>query len=170
MMPETIALSMTYCLPWSKAARRLCSRNGKTTWNDSTRDSTNSSVTSSAADVGRQTRGEGLAGRVVTLKIRFTGFETHTRRQTLEKPTNHDKTIFRTALALTKERAFQNRAVRLIGVGLSDWTSKETNQMDLFATADSGEKDKRLYAALDEIQGCWGKDSLRLGMQRKNPR
>jgi DNA polymerase-4 len=123
-----------------------------------------------AADVGRQTRAEGLAGRVVTLKIRFTGFETHTRRQTLETPTNHDTTIFRTALALTKERAFQNKAVRLIGVGLSDWSAKETTQMDLFATADSGEKDKKLYAALDEIQIRWGKQSLRLGMQRKNPR
>ncbi len=71
-----------------------------------------------AADVGHQTRAEGLAGRVITLKIRFTGFETHTRRHTLDKPTNHDNAIFRTALELAKERSFQNKAVRLIGVGL----------------------------------------------------
>jgi DNA polymerase-4 len=120
-----------------------------------------------AADVGHQTRAEGLAGRVVTLKIRFTGFETHTRRQTLDNPTNHDKVIFRTAVELAKKRSFQNKAVRLIGVGLSGWNTDETQQMDLFDTEADGEKDKKLYATLDEIKNRWGKKSLRLGMRRK---
>jgi len=121
-----------------------------------------------AADVGHQTRAEGLAGRVVTLKIRFTGFETHTRRQTLDNPTNHDKVIFRTAVELAKKRSFQNKAVRLIGVGLSGWNTDETQQMDLFDTEADGEKDKKLYATLDEIKNRWGKKSLRLGMRRKH--
>jgi DNA polymerase-4 len=121
-----------------------------------------------AADVGHQTRAEGLAGRVVTLKIRFTGFETHTRRQTLDNPTNHDKVIFRTAVELAKKRSFQNKAVRLIGVGLSGWNTDETQQMDLFDTEADGEKDKKLYATLDEIKNRWGKKSLRLGMPRKH--
>ena len=121
-----------------------------------------------AADVGHQTRAEGLAGRVVTLKIRFTGFETHTRRQTLDNPTNHDRVIFRTAVELAKKRSFQNKAVRLIGVGLSGWNTDETQQMDLFDTEADGEKDKKLYATLDEIKNRWGKKSLRLGMRRKH--
>jgi DNA polymerase-4 len=121
-----------------------------------------------AADVGHQTRAEGLAGRVVTLKIRFTGFETHTRRQTLDRPTNHDNVIFHIALKLAKERSFQNKAVRLIGVGLSEWKTGEAQQMDLFDMGADGEKDKKLYATLDEIQNRWGKQSLRLGMQRKH--
>jgi DNA polymerase-4 len=121
-----------------------------------------------AADVGHQTRAEGLAGRVVTLKIRFTGFETHTRRQTLDNPTNHDKVIFRTAVELAKKRSFQNKAVRLIGVGLSGWNTDETQQMDLFDTEADGEKDKKLYATLDEIKHRWGTKSLRLGMRRKH--
>ena len=121
-----------------------------------------------AADVGHQTRAEGLAGRVVTRKIRFTGFETHTRRQTLDNSTNHDKVIFRTAVELAKKRSFQNKAVRLIGVGLSGWNTDETQQMDLFDTEADGEKDKKLYATLDEIKNRWGKKSLRLGMRRKH--
>jgi len=120
------------------------------------------------ADVGHQTRAERLAGRVVTLKIRLTGFETHTRRQTLDSPTNHDKVIFHTALELAKKRSFQNKAVRLIGVGLSGWNTQRTQQMDLFDTEADGAKDKKLYATLDEIKNRWGTKSLRLGMRRKH--
>ncbi len=122
------------------------------------------------ADVGHQTRAEGLAGRVVTLKIRFTGFETHTRRRTLEQPTNHDNEIFRMALELLKKRSFQNKAVRLIGVGLSGWNAEETRQMDLFEsdTEADAAMDNKLYATLDEIKNRWGTQSLRLGMRRKH--
>jgi len=122
-----------------------------------------------AADVGHQTRAEGLAGRIVTLKIRFTGFATHTRRRTLDQPTNHDQTIFRTARELAKERSFQGRAVRLIGVGLSEW-SNETPQLTLFDSDPNREKERKLYATLDEIRNRWGKQGLRRGMQRKDSR
>ena len=44
----------------------------------------------------------------------------------------------------------------------------ETQQMDLFDTEADGEKDKKLYATLDEIKNRWGKKSLRLGMRRKH--
>jgi len=122
-----------------------------------------------STDIGRQARAEGLAGRIVTLKIRFTGFETHTRRQTLDASTNHDNVIYRTALELLKTQSFQNKAVRLIGVGLSGWDVDETQQMDLFEfdTEADLEKDKKLYATLDAINNRWEK-SLRLGMRRKH--
>lgn len=116
-----------------------------------------------AADVGRRTRTEGLAGRVVTLKIRFAGFETHTRCQALERPSNHDKVLFHTAWILAQDPAFQHRPVRLIGVGLSDWQSA-TRQLDFFAS-DAGEaRDTQLYALLDEAQERWGPQGLRFGL------
>ncbi len=80
-----------------------------------------------SADIGRHTRAEELRGRSVTLKIRFAGFETHTRRQTLGASTNHDRVILRTALGLLTQ-SFQNKAVRLIGVGLSGWNAEETGR------------------------------------------
>ncbi len=120
-----------------------------------------------AADVGYQTRTEGLTGRVVTLKIRFEGFETHTRRKTLDQPTNYDNVIFRTAKELSKDRAFRSKAVRLIGVGLSDWETTRTQQLDLFHSEPHGDKDKKLYATLDEIQNRFGKQCLRRGMKKR---
>ena len=119
-----------------------------------------------ASDVGRRTRAEGLAGRTVTLKIRLAGFETHTRRHTLDQPTNHDSTIFRTALELTAERRFRSKAVRLIGVGLSIWEDSGPWQMDLFHAATDLDKANKLYAALDAVQGRFGEGSLRLGMPK----
>ncbi len=116
-----------------------------------------------SADIGRQTRAEEMKGRIVTLKIRFTNFETHTRRQTLDAATNHDRVIFGAALKLLT-KSLQNRAVRLIGVGLSGWDTDENSQMDMFTTDDA--RDKKLYATLDAINNRWD-NSLRLGMRRK---
>jgi len=119
-----------------------------------------------AADVGRRCRAEGLQGRVVTLKIRFTGFETHTRRRTLERPTNHDRSIYQTALELLAEPGFRNKAVRLIGVGLSNWGSGEPVQPDLFEDLGDPERDDRLYSTLDAVRERFGGQSLRMGMAK----
>jgi DNA polymerase-4 len=120
-----------------------------------------------AADVGHQTRREGLTGRVVTLKIRFESFETCTRRQILDQPTNHDNVIFSTAKALSKDRDFRSKAVRLIGVGLSDWETMGTPQLDLFDSKLREDKDNKLYATLDEIQNRFGKQCLRRGVKKR---
>jgi DNA polymerase-4 len=120
-----------------------------------------------AADVGQQTRKEGLTGRVVTLKIRFEGFETRTRRRTLDQPTNHDNVIFRIAKTLSKDRDFRSKAVRLIGVGLSDWEIKGMPQPDFFDSNPQREKDNKLYATLDEIQNRFGRECLRHGMKQR---
>ena len=122
-----------------------------------------------AADVGYRSREKGLAGRVVTLKIRFAGFETHTRRQTLDQPTDCDHVIFRTAQALTADRAFQNKAVRLIGVGLSHWETPGIRQLNLFDSEPRSNKEQKLYATLDEIQNRFGKQSLRRGVVKRRP-
>jgi DNA polymerase IV len=50
-----------------------------------------------AQEVGFLARQEGRKGSVVTLKIRFHGFETHTRSRTLNAPTADDATLCRTA-------------------------------------------------------------------------
>jgi DNA polymerase-4 len=122
-----------------------------------------------AADVGRRARAEALAGRVVALKIRFAGFETHTRRHTLDRPTNQDSLIFRAARGLAEADPFLGRAVRLIGVGLSDWGS-ESRQMDLFDEQTARDKAQRLYATLDDVQRRWGEQGLRFGMPRPRSR
>lgn len=57
--------------------------------------------------------------RTVTLKIRFTGFETYTRAKTLRFTTASKETIMETIRTLTKEFRSKPKRVRLVGVRLS---------------------------------------------------
>ncbi len=125
-----------------------------------------------ATEVGYLARREGLKGRVVTLKIRLENFETHTRQRRLDAPTDADKTILRTALALYRESGLAGRRVRLIGCGISGWEDEaETPQADLFAEgADApagGSREEKLYATLDRISEKFGRGSVKLGIARK---
>ena len=69
--------------------------------------------------VADRLRAAGLAGRTVTLKVRFSDFNTITRSRTLESATNVGRDIYRTACHLLERSEVGERPVRLIGVGLS---------------------------------------------------
>lgn len=69
--------------------------------------------------VAERMRKAGMAGRTITLKIRFGDFTTITRSRTLESPTNVGRDIYRTAVQLLQRSGVGGRPVRLIGVGLS---------------------------------------------------
>jgi hypothetical protein len=62
-------------------------------------------------------------------------FETHTHSRTLPVPTAGDQEIFRGAWALFESKAWADRPVRLIGVGLSGFEEAAGLQPDLFAAA-----------------------------------
>jgi nucleotidyltransferase/DNA polymerase involved in DNA repair len=53
------------------------------------------------------------------VKIRFTGFETHTRERTLTGYTNSDEALLEEARSLLKEFERNKRSVRLVGVRVS---------------------------------------------------
>ncbi len=117
-----------------------------------------------AADVGRGARCEGLAGRRVTLKIRFAGFETHTRQRGLAGATHSDRDIYRTARELLREVWRDGRPVRLIGLGLSDWEQAGDGQPDLFAEPGEGGQDEALMQILDRVNERFGGGKLGLGL------
>ena len=60
-----------------------------------------------------------LAGRTVTLKVRYGDFRTVTRSQSVEKPVNRGGDIARAALALLGRTEAEKRPVRLLGVTVS---------------------------------------------------
>jgi len=62
--------------------------------------------------------------RTVTLKIRFTGFETHTASATLTEPTDDRQLILRTALHLLEKFLPLKKKVRLVGVRLASLSDK----------------------------------------------
>ena len=71
-----------------------------------------------AERVGLSLRKQNLAGRTVTLKIKYADFTTVTHARTLPQRTCVTRTIFDTAVALLEEVA-PTEKIRLIGVGVS---------------------------------------------------
>ncbi|MEW8344378.1 MAG: DNA polymerase IV [Candidatus Thiodiazotropha sp.] len=125
-----------------------------------------------AQEVGYIARQEGRTGNTVTLKIRFRGFETHTRSRTLATPTAADLEIFQQAWGLYQAEDWQGRPVRLIGLGIGGWESEASQgarQGDLFDGMRSGPdpKQDRIYETLDAISDKFGRRSLRLGVRRR---
>ena len=70
--------------------------------------------------VMRRMRARGLAGKTVTLKLRYQDFTTLTRRRTLAEPVSTARTLYAAARELLRDRTEAGRRpVRLIGMGLS---------------------------------------------------
>lgn len=73
--------------------------------------------------VGRALRKQHLAGRTITLKVKYADFTSLTRARTLPGPTNLTKVIFDTAVALLEELN-PTEKLRLIGVGVSHFDER----------------------------------------------
>jgi DNA polymerase-4 len=70
--------------------------------------------------VGRRLREAGLAGRTVTLKLRFANFRTITRARTLAVATDTDTELHQVASELLERLQLGRAPVRLAGVGVSN--------------------------------------------------
>jgi DNA polymerase IV len=120
-----------------------------------------------AEEVARSARGEGIAGARVTLKVRFQGFETHTRQQRLPQPSDDARTLLAVAWSLFEGGRLPKKPVRLIGLGISGLGPPPPVQGDLFTRGperghDSTE-DRRLNATLDRINQRFGAGAVRRG-------
>ncbi|HEY9235493.1 MULTISPECIES: DNA polymerase IV [Phenylobacterium] len=103
--------------------------------------------------VARQARAGGVAGRVVTLKLRKTDFKIITRRRALPVPTQTAKTLFATARELLAREA-DGRPWRLIGVGMAELIDAAAVEHDFFA----GAEQKALVEerAVDKLRARFG--------------
>jgi DNA polymerase-4 len=117
-----------------------------------------------AGEVGRIARREGCRGRLVSLKLRLSGFETHSLQRRLGEATAADREIFRNAWSLYQTSAHAGRPVRLIGVGLSDWELPGPCQGDLFSDPEREDRERRLYAAVDRVGERFGRGKLGFGL------
>ncbi len=120
-----------------------------------------------AADVARTARQEGLSGSVVTLKIRFTGFETRSRQHKRSASTNDERDVLKTAWQLFLDGDLPKKPVRLIGVGISDWQENQPDQADLFDQPEQREDKQRVLKAIDAVSEKFGKGKLQVGVSRK---
>jgi DNA polymerase-4 len=113
-----------------------------------------------AAQVGKNLRHEGLAGKTIKLKLRWPDFTTLTRQVTLPLPTDLDDSIYTTALGLLGQVRAPGQAVRLLGVGVSG-LGEPARQMELWGQAN--EKHRKLQAVLDSLQEKYGQEVVRKG-------
>jgi len=110
--------------------------------------------------VARRLRDHQLFARTVGLKIRFTGFETHTRDVTLDEPTHLDSVIFENVLNLFDAAWNKKKRVRLVGVRTSN-LERRIFQLNLL-DATKHEKLDRVLDAADKLRERYGFDSVKL--------
>jgi DNA polymerase-4 len=115
-----------------------------------------------AGRVGRRLREVGLAGRVVTLKVKYGDFAQVTRRVTLPAATDDDRAIWRAAVDQLA-RVDLARPIRLTGVSVSDFgAAEERGQLGLFegpvreAPAPGDARRRALNSALDALADRFG--------------
>ncbi len=97
-------------------------------------------------------RNHGWIAATVNIKLRYSDFQTFTRSRTI-KPTDDDKIVFDTAWQLLNKAYTSETAIRLIGVGLTNF-SKYSEQESLFE--DEEIKRKKMLRAVTKIRDKFG--------------
>ena len=109
----------------------------------------------------KRLRDAALSASTVTLTIRYEGFETITRAQTLREPTHLDPVVLEIVRQLFERHWDRDRKVRLLGVALSSFTHGG-EQLDLLDAA-RREKLERLSQATDRLRDHFGFSKVQFG-------
>ena len=114
-----------------------------------------------AEDVASRLRASGLKARTVSLKAKLADFTLTTRSETLDEPTDRTDLIGRVSAELLRNHnRLKGRAVRLIGVSVSQLTRCEEQQLSLFE-AEEDRKRRKLDKTVDRIREKHGDDSIK---------
>src|SRR5665213_3368607 len=109
----------------------------------------------------KRLREAGLGTHVVTVTIRYAGFETITRTHTLRDPTHLDPVVLETVKKLFACNCDRARKVRLVGVALSSFTHGG-EQLDLLDSS-RREKLERIAQATDSLRDRFGFAKIQFG-------
>lgn len=119
--------------------------------------------------VAARLRDKDIKGRTVNIKIRFHDFNTITRSKTLPENTNQTRKMWNTVKQLFLGVWQQDvRPIRLVGVGISNFSENMELQRDLFTDSpeqgfEQNVRQEKLDALGDEINEKFGKSKLRRG-------
>lgn len=123
-------------------------------------------VTRAAADL----RGDGLSARTITVRIRDADFRTRQASRTVDQPLASDRALLSVARELLRKlRKARHVPARLLGVGLSNFTTPAVKQLALFeapAAPLETARDRELSRALDAVRARFGRDSIAPGRKR----
>lgn len=122
-----------------------------------------------AAKVGSRLRRKGVAGRTVTVKLRFSDFTTKTVRRTLAGPTDDESVFEPIAVELLRQAWTPGVGLRLLGIGVSGFDDKAQQlELGLSETADERHASPRrddLVRGVDAIRERFGSDSVSSGRE-----
>ncbi|WP_188452178.1 DNA polymerase IV [Glycocaulis albus] len=115
--------------------------------------------------VADRMKAQGIAGRVVTLKLKTESFKSLTRRRTLSQPAQLADTLFRTGRELLRAEAKGPR-YRLIGIGFSDLEPASGDARDLLDP--DGPKRAAAERAMDKARARFGPSAVIKGRSLKD--
>lgn len=120
-----------------------------------------------SADVARRLRAKDLAGKTVTVKIRFADFTTRTTQRTLDVPVSLADDVGAAARELFEEAWSPGTGLRLLGVGVSGF-EEPVAQLDLFGEDLSAQDERRrqLTQSMDAVAERFGRDAVGFGPKR----
>jgi len=118
-------------------------------------------------EVGGRLRREELFARCLTVKIRYSNFQTITRSRTLVAPTCFDKEIFQEVRDLLRQNIAQGRAVRLLGVSAS--ALQNSGWQEPLLDRERRDSYERLYKGIDKLRRKYGEQTIGAATPRKRP-
>ncbi len=119
--------------------------------------------------VARRARADGVAGFTVNLKARYADFTTVTRARTLASATSDSVVIRDAARELLETRLDRDgRALRLLGVSLSNLAGTDATTLDLFdaGTRTHSSRNRTLDSVMDALRERFGTRAVSRGMKR----
>ena len=121
--------------------------------------------------VGRRLRKKGLAGRTVTLKLKYSYGSGRSAQRKLAHPTDDENIFTSVAIELLDNIWSTGMPVRLVGIGLSGFDLEGGVQTDLFCEVDergavaSAKRD--LSVAMDAVRERFGDSALGYGRRAR---
>ena len=126
-----------------------------------------------AAKVGQRLRRKAMAGRTVTIKIRFSDFTTKTVQKSLSSPTDDEIEFAPIARALVHSVWTPGVGVRLLGVGVSGFDERsEQLSFEAEEAAAAGRPAAprgELVRGIDAVREKFGDDAVRFGRDLMHP-
>lgn len=138
-----------------------------------------------AAKVGRRLRRKNLAGRTVSLRVRYDDRSTRSVQRRLDAPCDDEHLLLPELCDMIDELWRPGMKVRLLGVGVTGFAGEEMPQEALFdgglfseqderkrrprarALADAGKR-RSLISATDALKDKFGEESVRFGRELRN--
>lgn len=115
----------------------------------------------SCEKVAARARAAGLAGQVVTLKLKTAGFRLLTRRRTLPAPVQTATGLFTVARELLAAEVTGETRYRLIGAGFSDLVEAgEASAPDLFDDSRTETRSRQAESAMDGLRARFGDSAV----------